>query len=203
MFFYGNELNEKRTFVSYVQGGPLRKILHILVHPSYEKSRANRVLMDHLPTSSYLTSRDLYELYPTFAIDHKQEQEQLLDCDVLMIQHPLYWYSSPPLFKQWMDSVLEHGWAYGEGGTALQGKTWVQVLTTGGDQKAYSEEGFHKHLLSDFLLPFQRTAELCHMQYLSPFVLQGTFKRNDLQLEEEGKRFTNFVECLLSEEKHG
>jgi glutathione-regulated potassium-efflux system ancillary protein KefG len=181
----------------------MRKILHILVHPSFEKSRANRVLMEHLPKSDQLTQRDLYELYPTFEIDTAKEKELLLRHDVIMIQHPFYWYSCPPLFKQWIDWVLEHGWAYGEGGIALKGKTWVQVLTTGGDEKAYSEEGFHRHALPDFLLPFRRTAELCHMHYHQPFVLQGTFKRTDAQLEAEGLRFAKFVENMIGGDSHG
>jgi len=179
------------------------KLLHILVHPTYEKSRANHVLVDHLPKYDSVIHHDLYELYPTFDIDIPREKELLLSSDIIMIQHPFYWYSCPPLFKQWIDVVMEHGWAYGEGGTALKGKTWIQVITTGGDEIAYSKEGFHKHELSDFLLPFKRTAELCHMNYKTPFLLQGTFKRSDSELAEEGKRFKHFVENLLSESKHG
>ena len=37
--------------------------------------------------------------------------------DVVIFQFPLFWYSTPPILKQWQDIVLEYGWAYGEGGT--------------------------------------------------------------------------------------
>jgi glutathione-regulated potassium-efflux system ancillary protein KefG len=178
------------------------RVLHILVHPSYEKSKANRILQAHVPNSPDITSHDLYELYPTFEIDVKQEQSLLAAHDVILIQHPLYWYSCPPLFKQWIDLVLECGWAYGEGGTALVGKKWIQVLTTGGNEKAYSHSGFHQHELRDFLLPFERTAGLCQMNYLPPFVMYGVFQRNEAQMQEEGLRFSEFVTNLLGE-THG
>jgi len=181
----------------------MSKLLHILVHPTYEKSKANLSLVDHLPKSSSITSHDLYEMYPDFDIDIKKEQELLSSHEIILIQHPIYWYSCPPLFKQWIDLVLEHGWAYGEGGTALQNKKWVQALTTGGDNKAYTAQGFHKHELKDFLLPFQRTAELCRMLYLEPFVLHGTFKQDSNSLSQEGKRFALFVEELISGAHHG
>jgi len=174
-----------------------------LVHPSFEKSKANRTLAEHVPQHPHITFHDLYELYPTFDIDIKKEQSLLLTHEIVMVQHPLYWYSCPPLFKQWIDMVLEHGWAYGKGGTALTGKTFLQVLTTGGDHNAYSKSGFHGHELLEFLLPFRRTAELCHMKYAEPFVLQGTFQLDETNLKMEGVRFHNFVEGLLQEGIHG
>ncbi len=189
--------------VHIVQKGEMKKLLHILVHPSYEKSRANKVLLNHIPNLECITRHDLYELYPTFDIDVKREKELLLSHEIIMIQHPLYWYSCPPLFKQWIDSVLEHGWAYGAGGTALVGKIWMQVLTTGGDEVAYSKDGFHKHELQDFLLPFKRTAELCHMSYHEPFTLKGTFKLQESDLEKEGNRFSELLEQLLEVPSHG
>ena len=36
----------------------------------------------------------------------------------IVFQHPFYWYSTPAILKEWQDLVLEHGWAYGAGGTA-------------------------------------------------------------------------------------
>jgi glutathione-regulated potassium-efflux system ancillary protein KefG len=181
----------------------MRNLLHILVHPTYEKSRANRILVNHLPLSNTVTQHDLYECYPAFDIDIQKEKSLLLSHDIVLIQHPLYWYSCPPLLKHWIDLVLELGWAYGEGGTALKGKTWVQAITTGGDEKAYSGQGFHKHELNQFLLPFKRTAELCHMKYLEPFTLKGTFKLNESQLTSEGVRFEKFVNELIEEGQNG
>ena len=38
----------------------------------------------------------------------------------------------PPLMKLWVDDVLTFGWAYGPGGTALNGKDLWLVASTGG-----------------------------------------------------------------------
>ena len=56
---------------------------------------------------------DLYEAYPDFLIDVEAEQALLLEHDVIVFQHPVYWYSSPAILKEWQDLVLEHGFAYG------------------------------------------------------------------------------------------
>ena len=67
--------------------------------------------------------RDLYELYPDFYIDVAAEQEALGRSDVIVLQHPFYWYSTPAMLKEWQDLVLEHGFAYGcRAETALRGQ---------------------------------------------------------------------------------
>jgi hypothetical protein len=62
---------------------------------------------------------DLYEEYPDFYINVKREQQLLIEHDIIVFQHPFYWYSSPAILKQWEDLVLEFGFAYGPGGTKL------------------------------------------------------------------------------------
>lgn len=83
-----------------------------------------------------------------------KEQQLCLDHDVLVLQHPFYWYSTPAIITEWLDLVLEHGWAYGTNGSALEGKIFFQALTAGGDAAAYSAMGrspypWHKSLNSD------------------------------------------------------
>ena len=53
-----------------------------------------------------------------------------------MLLHPIQWYSMPALKKLWLDDVLTYGWAYGPGGTALQGKDIWLVATTGGPESS-------------------------------------------------------------------
>jgi glutathione-regulated potassium-efflux system ancillary protein KefG len=117
---------------------------------------------------------DLYEQYPTFDIDIDREQALLLQHEYIILQHPFYWYSAPPLVKQWLDLVLEHGWAYGQHGTALAGKKMLSVITIGGQREAYTETGRNRYGVRQFLLPFEQTARLCNMTYLPPFVVHGT-----------------------------
>ncbi|HMP31642.1 MAG TPA: NAD(P)H-dependent oxidoreductase, partial [Saprospiraceae bacterium] len=155
---------------------------------------------------SQLNVRDLYELYPDFDIDIKEEQKQLLEADIVILQHPLYWYSCPPLMKQWMDLVLEYGWAYGKNGTFLQGKRILQVISTGGGLEMYTLEGRHGHTIREFLLPFEQSAILCNMEYLPPLVVpkanvitdQDTLHFKDLYqyfLEKMIHNDLDFVKC--------
>lgn len=149
------------------------RILLLFAHPRLEKSRAQRALLDAIAGVDQLTLHDLYEEYPEFNIDIRREQQLLASHDIIVWQHPIFWYSAPPLLKQWIDLVLEHGWAYGHGGTALAGKRVFNAVSSGGPREAYTVEGYHGYTLRQFLLPFQRTATLCHMDYLPPFAMLG------------------------------
>ena len=62
------------------------------------------------------------KLYPDFKIDVKKEQEKLVKADSIILQFPMFWYNAPALMRQWFESVLEHGFAYGSKGKALEGK---------------------------------------------------------------------------------
>src|SRR6188474_2192706 len=118
-----------------------KKVLVIFAHPLFEKSRVHASLVKSIPRISEVTFHDLYEFYPDFNINIRYEQEQLKQHDVIILQHPFYWYSVPPILKQWIDMVLEYGWAYGKNGTALQGKWMLNAFSTGGPHHAYGREG--------------------------------------------------------------
>ena len=94
------------------------KVLVIFAHPSFETSRINRALVNAIPESG-VTFHDLYEHYPEQMIDIPSEQTLIEAHDVIVFQHPLYWYSCPALMKNWIDSVLTYNWAYGPEGVAL------------------------------------------------------------------------------------
>jgi glutathione-regulated potassium-efflux system ancillary protein KefF len=135
-----------------------------------------------------VTTNDLYETYPRFHLDVAREQDALTSHDVVCLQHPIYWYSMPPLLKLWIDEVFALGFAYGPGGTALSGKRFQLSITTGGGPDAYTEAGYHEHPLSDFLLPALQTARLCKMEYLEPMVLHGAGRASDAEIEAHAER---------------
>jgi len=118
--------------------------------------------------------RNMYDLYPDFYIDVKTEQGLLQENDLIIWQHPLYWYSSPSLLKEWIDLVLEHGFAYGRNGRALEGKRVMSVISTGGRREAFFTEGTNRYSIRDLLAPFDQTVSLCRMEYLPPYVVHGT-----------------------------
>ena len=92
----------------------MARVLILLAHPALERSRVNRRLLESFRSIESVTVHDLYETYPDFGIDVPAEQELLTRNDVVVLQHPFYWYSCPSLMKDWIDLVFEHGWAYGQ-----------------------------------------------------------------------------------------
>lgn len=174
------------------------KILVLFTHPLLEKSHINRELVKVYADIEQLTFHDLYEQYPEFNIDIESEKKLLVEHDLIIFHHPFYWYSCPPLMKQWIDMVLEVGWAYGNGGFALQNKMWFQVISTGGSEKAYSTEGHNRYSIREYLRPFEQTARLCRMKYLPPYVVFGTHR---LGREELNEHITNLKEGIHALQK--
>jgi len=170
-----------------------RRILVVFAHPYPNKSRVNRALRDAVLDLPGVRVRDLYETYPDFSIDVPREQELLLEADVIVLQHPFYWYSCPPLLKEWIDCVLESGWAYGAGGTKLHGKFWLQALSTGGTPDDYSRRGYNHFSVKELLRPFEQTAYLCGMRPLEPFVVPGSRKIADSDIERKAFEYRNLV----------
>jgi glutathione-regulated potassium-efflux system ancillary protein KefG len=152
------------------------KILILFAHPRYEMSKVHRELLKEADKLPFVTVHDLYQDYHDFYIDIAREQALLREHEMVIWQHPFYWYSAPPLLKQWIDMVLEFGWAYGPGGTHLSGKKIMSVISTGGNEEAYTPAGHHGHSIDDFLLPFHHTARLCQMNWLPPFVVHGSYR---------------------------
>jgi glutathione-regulated potassium-efflux system ancillary protein KefG len=171
-------------------------ILVLFAHPAIQKSRVNRVLAGAARELPGVTFHDLYEAYPDFAIDVRQEQNLLVDHDVVVFHHPFFWYSTPAIMKEWQDLVLEHGWAYGSQGTALRGKTMFNVITTGGREEAYRPEGHNRFTMRQLLAPLEQTARLCGMEYLPPFVAHGTHLMDPAAIEAHAQDYRTLLEAL-------
>lgn len=152
------------------------KILILFTHPRFEQSQNNALLLQRIKDIPEITINDLYEKYPDFDIDTEHEKSLLQDHNVIVWQHPFYWYSAPPLMKHWIELVLEFGWAYGPGGNALKGKLVFNCITTGMQKSAYTRGGQTMLTLRELLVPFERTALQCNMEYLPPFVVHGTHR---------------------------
>lgn len=148
-------------------------ILILFAHPTQHRSEINRPLFDIAQATDCVTAVDLYNEYPDFQIDVEKEQQRLRDHDVVIFQFPLYWYSTPAILKEWLDLVLEYGFAYGVGGTALKNKRFICAVSAGGTSHAYSAQGHNKFKIRNLLHPLEQTANLTGMQFLPPFVLFG------------------------------
>ena len=151
----------------------MKKVLVIFAHPARSRSKINNALQAAIAGLENVTINDLYAAYPDFLIDVEKEQQLCADHDVIIFQHPFYWYSTPAIMKEWLDLVLEHGWAYGSKGKALQGKHILQALSGGGDDASYQQNGYNEFTISELTSPFRATAKLCNMTWLPPFTVLG------------------------------
>ena len=148
----------------------MKKITLIYAHPSPHKSRYNRSLMMMACALPYVEVRDLYEMYPSMLIDENTEQQALRESDAVVFQFPVYWFSAPSIIKEWQDTVLQNGFAYGNGGDALRGKKFMIAASTGGPQAAYNEGHSHGAIMSEYLKPIEMTARYCGMDVMEAFV---------------------------------
>ncbi|MFZ4702689.1 MAG: NAD(P)H-dependent oxidoreductase, partial [Candidatus Methylumidiphilus sp.] len=134
---------------------------------------------------------DLYLLYPKLYVDVEREQALLREADWVVFQHPFYWYSAPALLKEWMDVVLEQGFAYGQGGTALHKKIWLHSVTTGMADHAYTPEGINAATMTELLKPFERTARFCGMIWKDPLIFHGAHDTEEGRINQHTQALLN------------
>jgi glutathione-regulated potassium-efflux system ancillary protein KefF len=156
--------------------------LVIHAHPRPGQSVVTQALFDALAPLEHTALRSLYALYPDFDIDVAAEQEALSRADLVIWLAPVHWYSVPALLKHWVDQVLAHGWAYGQGADALRGKTAWWVASAGGALDTYAPGGVHMRPFADFVAPIEHTARFCGMHWLPPFVVHGGHSCSTQQL---------------------
>ncbi|WP_122388538.1 glutathione-regulated potassium-efflux system oxidoreductase KefF [Pseudomonas syringae group genomosp. 3] len=171
-------------------------ILIIYAHPYPEKSNVNTLMLRLAATKSDVVIRSLYDLYPDFNINVEAEQKAVEQADLLVLQHPLYWYSYPPLLKLWIDKVFTQGWAYGAGANALKNKNLLWAVTTGGEHDHF-EGGDHPGfaVLSQ---PLEATANYCGMRWVSPVAVHGAYRADQdgllKQIRHYGERLASWKE---------
>lgn len=177
------------------------KILWNLFHPDMASSRGSKRILAAVKGLE-MTFVDHYAENPGFKFDVKREQERLVAHDLIVFQHPFYWYSTPALMKEWQDKVLVYGFAYPpKEGKALHGKRWLSVITTGGPEWAYRSGGYNNFSMSELLKPLQQTAYLCGMRWLTPFIVHGVLPGDyeglkattDAEIAAFGRRIKDFL----------
>jgi glutathione-regulated potassium-efflux system ancillary protein KefF len=154
-------------------------VLVLAAHPGWRESRVNSRLLAAAQGVLGVRVRDLYALYPDYDIDVASEQAAAAAARLIVLLHPIQWYSMPALQKLWMDEVLTYGWAYGHGGTALQGKDLWLAATTGGPEASYHPQGYNRYFFDAFLPPYEQSAALCGMRFLPPLLLHGAHRATE------------------------
>ena len=142
----------------------MKNVVIVCGHPDLKISLANKTILEEIAAQCpQVEIRKLCELYPDYKFDIKAEQAALEKADVIIFQYPMHWYGVPGLLKLYIDKVMEHGWAYGSKGTALEGKSFIASLTTGVHEAGFTAEGFVGCTVEDLIFPVAKFAGMCKM----------------------------------------
>lgn len=153
----------------------MKSVLVIVIHPNMEESVVNKrwvaALREH---PEQFVIHDLYAAYPSGVIDVAKEQALITQYDRIIFQFPYYWFNCPGLFKQWMDDVMTHGWAYGsKSGWKMQGKRVALAMSVGVDEEDYSAEGRYRYTMQQLTAPFELSFGYVKADYRPFFAFYG------------------------------
>ncbi|MEM7801645.1 MAG: NAD(P)H-dependent oxidoreductase, partial [Chloroflexota bacterium] len=171
----------------------MSKVLIIFSHGDYQNSKVNRTMVEAIEEMDGITFNDLSAHYPDFQFDVAREQALLVEHDVVILQFPMYWYSSPALLKHWIDLVWLHKFAYGGGVYKLEGKTLAVAVSVGGSPEEFSHDGYYGMTLEECLRPFEMSARFTKMQYAPPFYLYDTYGRPQAELDAHAAAYFSWI----------
>ena len=175
------------------------KALVILAHPHLNRSISNKAIFKELSKSDKIEIRNLYDLYPNYFIDAAAEQESLLKHEIIVLQHPFFWYNMPSLLKLWFDEVFAEGFAFGKSGIKLADKKLLLSITTGGGEQAYSTEGINRVPIETYLESYVQTANLCKMKWEKPNILFAGRKKSADEIQKYAEDLRSRIENLVKD----
>jgi putative NADPH-quinone reductase len=147
------------------------RILVLFAHSTPESSRVHRRMADAARLVPQVFLHDLYETYPDFYIDVAREQSLVAQAQVLVLLHPIQWYSMPALMKEWCDLVLPACWSGHSHDGILKGKRCWLVTSTGSPAEEFAVGARHGRPFDHYLAPYRQMATVCGMEWLAPCVL--------------------------------
>lgn len=172
------------------------KTLILVFHPALARSKANAVLATAAAALPDTDVVDMQALYPDGVVDADREVARLLAADRIVLQFPIYWYSTPPLLKAWQDAVLTRMYyiAYETEGRRLEGTPIMVASTAGNQPEAYSPTGRNLFPLETLLSPLQATAYRCGLPWASPFLVYRSGALTDAERAEAAELYAARIE---------
>ena len=178
------------------------KTLVIVTHPDIHMSLINKRWLEELQKHQELvTIHQLHAHYPDHVIDVEAEQKLLLEHDNIILQFPLYWFSTPPLLKKWLDEVLLQGFAYGRHATErkLAGKRIGLAISAGIKEVDYDKNGRYLFTMEELLRPLQLTIDYIDAEMLPVFTCHGA--EDGLPVEEieaSAAQYLQYIQQIAS-----
>ena len=176
----------------------MKRTMVVLAHPDMEKSVVNKKWIEELQKhNDKIIIHDLHKEYPDCIFDIDREHNLLESVENIILQFPLYWYSSPPILKKWLDDVLSYGWAYGDDETAdykMKGKKIGLAVTVGAPEESHTKNGSVGFLMDEVLIPFKATIKYIGSIELSGFIFYDAVpETGDEKISESAKKYSDYV----------
>ncbi|MEH3114720.1 NAD(P)H-dependent oxidoreductase [Pedobacter terrae] len=175
------------------------KTLVIVIHPDIQNSVVNKRWIRELhkfPDKFHV--HQLHEVYPDGKINVPAEQKLIEKYEKIVFQFPYYWFNCPAFFKNWLDEVLTHGWAYGsKSGYKVAGKKIALAISLGVDQDELGFSGVYKYPLVELLRPFELSFEYVKADYRPFFAYYGIEHNTSKEwVEKSVPLYLDFLEKL-------
>lgn len=180
------------------------KTLIIVDHPYYDQSVVNRRWLDEVRKyPDEFLIHNLQSSYPRSSIDCALEHSIIDNNGTIVLQFPLFWFSSPPMLKSWIDTVLTPGWAYA-GGKHLSGRKIAFAVTCGGVESNYQPGGEVGISIEDFLNSYICAFKRCHAEYAGLYTFYGAKPlKGDLDITVVAESARGYVDFLRSIKQEG
>ena len=182
------------------------KIHYVFSHPTMDSF--NGALLDTAKSAlknHWVTYTDLYaqsfdpvvgagDLAGAFGEDVKKEIAHIQQADLLILQFPLWWFSTPAILKGWMDRVFAFGVAYDSerrfktGG--FSGKKAMLVVTTQGPESSYQVNAANG-TMDAILFPIHHALQFVGFETLPPFVGYGVLANTKTENQNILKNYTS------------
>ena len=165
------------------------KKLVIVSHPDIENSVINKRWIEELQKyPDQFTVHHLEAVYPDGIMDVASEQVLIEEHDMLILQFPLYWYSSPPMLKKWQDEVLTYGWAYGSKGKAMKDRDVALAISFGVPKDDYKPNGVIGATEDEVLTPLRTTMRYIGANYRGHFSFYEANNEPSAEIVDQGAK---------------
>jgi NAD(P)H dehydrogenase (quinone) len=161
-----------------------------LKESGYEVESSDLYAMDFDPREGpkHYPSRDRTDLFDiqaeqrsaarrgVLSADAQRELDKVMRADLLILQYPTWWFSTPAILKGWIDRVLVYGPTYTSEQRydrgLLSGKRAMLSVTFGGAEPTFAHNGRNGDV-ELLLWPMQMTLFYVGYQVLTPFTAFG------------------------------
>lgn len=181
------------------------KTLVIVSHPYYKNSRVTRALAEAAGAVENVTVRNIDEMYGSdfAAIDVAAEQAAHEATDRIVYLFPVHWFNLTPMLKAYMNAVWAYGWAFGEGGYALENKELQIIAPAGAAAETYTREGLVRRTPEDVFSPLEASAYYTSMTYSTPLMFNGSNAVDDAGLKQWQAAVTERLQSPLGSHVRG